>query len=602
MTISRIPLSLISNVNASEGDVLAYSAANYKPEYRTITKGTLTKSFISGETYNIDLNYSADPSPTVSVTKEVPQIGASSKGFWDVNTAGTNYVRYDTSYNTTLTPSTASANGTFTLGTGTFSNNDVGKQIEGNGGKAVLTLTDGSYYLVTAFNDANTISANDWSMFGTTFDENNGLQLASGLVAPNHDIFGDGSAVAVYFLEGNGNDELGSHNLSVNSPNYVTGKYGQGYQVTTTSHYLTYFGYPAHSSNEVTISCWVKSLDTTWSGAAVVWTWSAGTDEHHGLQFTVGDGILRMWDGSSSTASPAGTVPTQEWVHIAVSCTATAQDIYMNGVYQGSTTGSYSAHPISGGPWDIIFGQEPDSYTAGSAFGSFSGSQDLNGSIDSIRIFNRTITAQEALTLAEIDEPTTSTLLPTNQYHIATTNEIGQIDSTYWLDINSMTADQFTGDGEIYYAVSTDNHVTWKVIDDTEGDRTIVRLNSGSWEYNSNTTYNANTWTVSTSNSELGALTEALSTPQNRMNKSQLEAVTDPNHYTLEDSLDLMIALYSANNTANIAYSDGVSINYDAETLNKGAILGTDYDYDFPDSTTVRLTSNASQNLKIKIT
>ena len=53
--------------------------------------------------------------------------------------------------------------------------------------------------------------------------------------------------------------------------------------------------------------------------------------------------------------------------------------------------------------------------------------------------------------------------------------------------------------------------------------------------------------------------------------------------------------------SASLPSSDGVSINYDAAALNKGAILGTDYDYDFPASNKVRITSLASQNLKVRV-
>jgi sugar lactone lactonase YvrE len=110
------------------------------------------------------------------------------------------------------------------------------------------------------------------------------------------------------------------------------------------------------------------------------------------------------------------------------------------------------------------------------------------------------------------------------------------------------------------------------------------------------------TWVNSTTNSELYALQQALTdVSTNRMDKAQLEAVTDPNHYTLGDSLDLMIGLYLGSSSSDVPSSDGVSINYDAASLNQGAILGTDYNYDFPDSTTVRVTSSAAQNLKIRV-
>jgi hypothetical protein len=85
------------------------------------------------------------------------------------------------------------------------------------------------------------------------------------------------------------------------------------------------------------------------------------------------------------------------------------------------------------------------------------------------------------------------------------------------------------------------------------------------------------------------------------MDKTQLDAVTDPNHYTLGNTLDLMIGLYQGTASANVPSSDGVSINYDAEVLNQGAVMGTDYDIDIPDSSTVRVTSNAAQNLKIRV-
>ena len=88
---------------------------------------------------------------------------------------------------------------------------------------------------------------------------------------------------------------------------------------------------------------------------------------------------------------------------------------------------------------------------------------------------------------------------------------------------------------------------------------------------------------------------------QNRMDKTQLEAVTDPNHYPLGDSLDLAISLYLGSSSSSIPFSDGVTINYDANVLNKGAIHGTDYDWDFPSSDKVRITSNAAQNLKVRI-
>jgi DNA-binding beta-propeller fold protein YncE len=83
-------------------------------------------------------------------------------------------------------------------------------------------------------------------------------------------------------------------------------------------------------------------------------------------------------------------------------------------------------------------------------------------------------------------------------------------DSQYWTDINSMTADEAAGDGAIYYAVSTDDRTTWKIAKSTDGERSIVRNNSGTWQYNSNGTYGSTTWTNGTTNTELATLQEAM--------------------------------------------------------------------------------------------
>jgi sugar lactone lactonase YvrE len=73
-----------------------------------------------------------------------------------------------------------------------------------------------------------------------------------------------------------------------------------------------------------------------------------------------------------------------------------------------------------------------------------------------------------------------------------------------------MTADQNAGDGEVYYAISTDDRTTWTVIDNTDGERDIVRSNSGTWQYNSNGTYASETWVNGATNTELATLAEAM--------------------------------------------------------------------------------------------
>lgn len=86
----------------------------------------------------------------------------------------------------------------------------------------------------------------------------------------------------------------------------------------------------------------------------------------------------------------------------------------------------------------------------------------------------------------------------------------------------------------------------------------------------------------------------------NQMNKTQLDAIPDANHFTLANDLDLAI-IFNLSSGSTIPSSDGVAINYDANVLNQGAILGTDYTYDAPAQNKVRITSTNAANLKIRI-
>jgi hypothetical protein len=191
---------------------------------------------------------------------------------------------------------------------------------------------------------------------------------------------------------------------------------------------------------------------------------------------------------------------------------------------------------------------------------------------------------------------------PYSQYIPALTNSsTGQINSSSWLDINSMTADETKNDGDIFYAVSTDNRTSWGVAKASTGVRKIARNNSGTWQYN-NDSGTSETWVNGTNNNEHATLQEVLGAQSfNRMDKAQLDAVADDYHFSQDsaDTLDLMIAPYAASGSSPI--SDGVTINYDAGSKYRQAVPETDYRVDFQGTSTVEFTSNISANFKVKV-
>ena len=139
----------------------------------------------------------------------------------------------------------------------------------------------------------------------------------------------------------------------------------------------------------------------------------------------------------------------------------------------------------------------------------------------------------------------------------------------------------FKPDGSRMYILGTDNDVIY--------------------EYNTLSYGTSTTWTNGTVNDELYTLQQALSVESNRMDKTQLDAVADANHFTLGNSLDLMIALRMDTAASTLPTSDGVTLNYDAAALNEGAVLGTDYDFFFPANNKVQIKSLAAQNLKVRV-
>ena len=110
------------------------------------------------------------------------------------------------------------------------------------------------------------------------------------------------------------------------------------------------------------------------------------------------------------------------------------------------------------------------------------------------------------------------------------------------------------------------------------------------------------TWANGTVNDELYTLQQALGAQAfNRMDKTQLDAIPDANHFSTGSSLDLMIALRMDTAAATLPTSDGVTLNYDAAALNEGAVLGTDYDFFHPAANKVQIKSLAAQNLKVRV-
>ena len=593
----------------------------------SVTLGTLTKSFASDETSSIALSASVSPTPVVAVTKEVPQTGVSSKGGWDVDATASNYELYNEAPATSLSLSSTSADGTATLGTGSFSSSDLGKRIfVDDGGEAIIKATDGSYNLVSAFG-ASSYTSGNWSLSGLDVDATNGITLSE-VVFDTWDLSAasflgsfdpsaqEGFPSGIFFspdglkmyVVGLVGDDVNEYDLStawdISTASYVQNFSVAGQDTVPSAVFFKPDGTQMYICGNAGSDLNEYSLSTAWDVSTASYVRSlSGIIAPLGIFFK-SDGLQAYATDNSLDAvreyslSTAWNISTMSHVR---NFSVSAQETTPTGVFfksdgtkmfvTGLTSDNVNEYDLSTA-WNISSASYSQNFSVSSEENS---PRDLFFKPDGTRMY---VIGSGGGDVNEYD--VTAKSQPTAQYLPALTSSAGQINSQYWTDINSMTADDADNDGEVYYAVSTDDRTTWSIAKASDGVRNIVRNNGGTWQYNSNATYGSTTWTNATTNDEFASIAQAMTVAANQMNKTQLDAVTDGSHFTLGDTLDLAIVPYLAS-AGTAPTSDGVSINYDAAAINKGAVLGTDYDYDFPEADVVRITSLAAQNLKVRV-
>src|SRR6056300_303689 len=729
--------------------------------------------------------------------------------------------------------------GSFSLGTGSFASADVGKTIEANSGAFVLTSTAGAVSQTTAPTSYAQVASGSWEMYGVVFNTTDGDLELSGITTGQFDVstasFSQNFSVSAQeasplgvtfntdgtkmFITGQSGDDVNEYNLTT------------GFDVSTASYSQNF----SVSSQETNPHGVVFNTDGT-----KMFVVGSGGDDVNEYNLTTG------FDVSTASYSQNFSVSSQDTNPRSIAFNSDGTKMFMLGsngadvneytlssgfdVSTASYSQNFSVSSQESVPEGMAFntdgtkmfitgtsGDDVNEYTLSTGFDVSTASYSQNFSVSAQETeptgiaFNSDGTKMFIVGTngIEVNEYTLgSTAIPTGYHAVHTTTST---DSTYWTDINSMTADEAAGDGSIFYCISTDDRSTWKIAHNTDGIRSIVRNNSGTWQYNSNGTYASTTWTNATTNTELNALQEAMeasgvnnaydistasfvdsfdvssqetdprdvrfntdgtkmfvigtfggkvqeytlttgfdvstasfsqffsvysqetdarglafnndgtkmfvvgidgddvneytlstgfdvstasysqnfsvasqeTAPQgitfnndgtkmfivgnvgddvneytlttgfdvstasytqnfsvssqetsvegvtfnndgskmflvgidgddvneytvgtvvypNQMNKTQLDAVSDANHFTLANDLDLRI-IFNLSSGTTVPSSDGVSINYDANVLNKGAILGTDYDFDAPAATKVRITALAANNLKVRV-
>ena len=619
----------LGTIAGTNGQVLTSDGNNWSGQAvgtSDSTLGTLTQAFSAGQQTTINLASNA-LSPSVAVIKEVPQSGVTNNQ-WNVDSAGSgNYTRYNTASATTISFSGTTA----TLGSGSFSASDVGKTIEVNNGKLVLTNVNGTFAVASTPDNYNTAASGAWQMYGLVFNATdtdleisnattNTYNLTTASYLHNQALSSFGSIASP---EGISFSSTG-HKLYVycsNTQKIFEFDLATNYDVTTLSlraNFSTSSNFTEGMDLAISTNGSKMFLVAKQFGRCYSYDLSTAFDITSCGNFTL---VRNLASGTENETTPSGICFSADGTKMYITgidngkvyqyAMTTGFDGSTLSYVSGTSLGSINPHAITlkpDGSIFYVFSQQQNAvrfYTATSNF-DFSSvgytSQFGYGGINNgtgIQ-FNGDGSRLNILdsNFDYINVFSVGSLIHASGYQAAhTTNSV---DSTTWTDINSMTATESAGSGTINYAVSTDDRITWKIAHNTSGVRGIVKNNSGTWQYNSNATYASETWVNGSTNNELATLQEAMGTAQNTMNKAQLDAVSDVTHFPVSNDLDLAIILNLTSGTT-VPASDGVSINYDAAVANQGAILGTDYNYDVPALNKVRITAVNAATLKVRV-
>jgi hypothetical protein len=161
----------------------------------------------------------------------------------------------------------------------------------------------------------------------------------------------------------------------------------------------------------------------------------------------------------------------------------------------------------------------------------------------------------------DVNEYSTGSAFITSGYQPVHTK--ASIDTTYWIDINDMTANESAGSGKVLYALSNDNRISYTVVSETLGARDIVRNNAGTWQYNSNGTYASETWTNATTNAELPALAQAMEGASSLVGTFDVSTASFTQAFSVsaQDTTPKGIAFNSTGTKMFIVGNDGDDVN-----------------------------------------
>ena len=406
------------------------------------------------------------------------------------------------------------------LGSGSFASSDVGKTIEANSGKLVLTSTGGAFTETTALSSYNQVASGSWQMYALVYDSTadvlkpsqyiQGYQVTSAAYDSNtvnigaKSSSGEGLYVKAdgskFYVIDNTYDKVFEYDMS--TPDDLTtasfvgevSVYAQEWNAKGVffkpdglSMYIIGKTNPSTSLQFIQQYTLSTAWDITTATYASKYINVSGSDNDPQDLWISSDGTLVFWIGTQSKGGTTGRL--YKWTM------STAWDISTAVATQSINIDGYEQYPMgialaADGKSFYTIGTQYDTITgwylstafdlstagAGTAAGYLSTSaQDMeprglafNG--DGSKLFTSGTSNTSIFRYSTGSSSTATGYQPA----IAST-----IDSTYWTDINSMTATNSVGDGNVFYALSADAKTSWNILSNGTGATFVVTVAGG---------------------------------------------------------------------------------------------------------------------------
>lgn len=473
----------------------------------------VTKSFETDEEYSVALSGAYDFLPEVDVGYEVPT-AQSTNDDWDLTPSNQFFDLANYAYSETITFSGANTQNTIqtaTLGSGSFSDSDVGMQITADGGKATVLNTDSSsnIYIIDAFDNFNTaIASGSWSMTNIKYSED-GTSLSVNL-SKAADFFGDSPYYGISLYASNGIDGYarcishdGTRVLCVNTAENLTQlTFSTAWDFSTT---------PTKTTQSVSGTGPTNILNMSWNNdGTVLFALCGSTDTVYRYALSSAYDISTLsLDGSYSVGS----------TEAAPTCMAFKPDgtkMYIGGTsgdeinqYTLNSAWTFASGVVHGGSktglsniYGLFINSDGTRFATSESSGalrymdlttawdittagSYTTTNDAGTRPININVYNKydVLYAMISYILVKLDFFAQSN----RGSGTAVTSSAAQINTSNWFDLNSISASSNHGATRGYpsYAFSIDNKTTF-FTGSGSTTRNVVRNNSGTWQVNTN--------------------------------------------------------------------------------------------------------------------